>query len=60
VIGAAAYHSNADVLKYLMQRKSTFNINEKATEKQDIGAKGKFVHDMSGYTPLMLAVAAGG
>lgn len=60
VIGAAAYHNSPKILEFLMQRKSVFNINERATEKADNGAKGKLVKEMTGFTPLMLAIASGG
>lgn len=36
------------------------NINHLAIEKQDFTQKGTFTRELTGFTPLMLAVAGGG
>jgi hypothetical protein len=61
VLGAAAYNGATDILKNLLvrQKASIFNLNFPALEKQDFNQKGNFVKEMSGFTPLMLAVAGG-
>lgn len=62
VIGAAAYNGSSEILKNLVGKGSTglLNINFPAVEKQDFSQKGTFTKEFTGFTPLMLAVAAGG
>ena len=43
-----------------MSKLSQIDINFPAKEVQDFVMKGQFVKEYSGYTPIMLAVAAGG
>ena len=59
VLGAASYHGNDQVLKYLMSALNVLNINFTAIEKTDINQKGSLQKEFHGYTPLMLAVAGG-
>jgi hypothetical protein len=61
VIGAAAFNGSTDILKNLMNKRSSLlNINHPASEKQDYTQKGPLVKDYTGFTPIMLAVAEGG
>ena len=63
VIGAAAYHGNAKVLKFVISRlgrDSYEQVNLPALESQDIRPlkTGPFSPEFESYTPLMLAICS--
>ena len=60
VTGAAAFHGSNKILKKLLKKPSTANINFLATEKKDFNGAGTFNQEYTGYTPIMLATAGGG
>ena len=58
VVGAAAYHGAQSVLDFAFSLKSEdINFEHKTVEKK--GATGTLQKEMTGCTPLMLAVVAG-
>ena len=60
VIGAAAYYGNQSMLKYLMTKLRSVNINYQAQERVDHTAKGgSLVCEFKGFSPIMLAAASG-
>lgn len=59
MIGAAAYYGSVNLLNQLMSKLNTLNINFLAQEKHDVQQKGAYKKEFAGFTPLMLAVAAG-
>jgi len=62
VLGAAAFHGNAELLKYALTRIDHSFLNVASLESIDsFGANKKaspFTPELQGYTPLMLAVAS--
>ena len=60
IAGAAAFNGSTKILQFIMSKKSLAAIDTLASERQDFNVKGSFSHEYTGYTPLMLAVAAGG
>lgn len=60
IVGAAAFNNSTKILQYMMKKKSLARIDHLASERQDFTAKGPFNQEYTGYSPLMLAVAAGG
>lgn len=59
VIGAAAYHGHARIIKFALSRLDSRTYgNLAAMESQDTRSSkaGAFVAELEGYTPLMLAI----
>lgn len=62
MVGAAAFNGSNKILKKLLKKPITSNINFSAIEKKDFAAPSTtaFSQEYTGYTPVMLAVAGGG
>ncbi len=56
IFGAAAYHGNIDLLKFIQNKSKVLDINYKAWEVSDKHAT-KLIKEWSGFTPLMLAIS---
>lgn len=59
IVGAAAFNGSKKILQFMLKKKSLAGIDHLASERLDFAAK-TFSSEYTGYTPLMLAVAAGG
>ena len=58
LFGAAAFYGNLKILKHLEGKRKLVNINYPAAEKADRMQKS-YTPEFTGYTPVMLAAAAG-
>ena len=60
VVGAAAFNGSSKILKKILKKPTTANVDFLATEKKDFNGVATFSQEYTGYTPIMLAAAGGG
>jgi len=59
VVGAAAFAGSNELLAFLTTKMGKSDLEFECKEKEDIKQRGAFVREMTGFTPLMLAIAQG-